>query len=657
MAILLLNIKDIERPLLNLNYEYFRTSLVDKDFYELYLQKNFPFDMEDEMGSIPFYIPELTRKTELDKELMSNAHLRTSYLSFSATRKENRESYYDALTLNRYSKRLDRHIIPNLYDLYDMEARPLEVKYRRATGAAIGGLFNMEFESTADDNFFYEWLRTGSIEEGEITIYQDEEDEQPFNISFRDCFCFSLEEQMCSTGNYPMTIRIRISPAIVQNRSVLTEKNWRITKISKESPRQKPIASSIPLITAVEGTQKSFPGGKASFKVTAYNLLVSDEDRSRIKWAVSIDGRESEGLKQQGEEIELTVKSEWSGKELTIMPYLKTPTESVSVKMKVEQFIIPRILTETDRKAGLDESDNIARDMHFGKATRIDNDWVFEHTTDSYILNQITDAEIRTAIEKDMLLDDATLFERFRELVKYTSSGDLQTHNLLLVDKLQGRKMSRACILEKESYLIKVNDDESRKSEEHSHPILTEAVFEHESTKEFLKIIKDLFAENIGDNNGNINKVDWFNNKIKDDFFEYRPRFSSITDTIKGLRIALNDTWGHRITLTDYKLEDNRYNATLLICIFDHFGLDISDVEKFGSKRNISKIPDLLNDIVDSYTSVTPIFYPYKKAVDSLLEAAAEGFRAWFILQHCKGYKPFVTIMEEDMTLEGRLLI
>ena len=36
-------------------------------------------------------------------------------------------------------------------------------------------------------------------------------------------------------------------------------------------------------------------------------------------------------------------------------------------------------------------------------------------------------------------------------------------------------------------------------------------------------------------------------------------------------------------------------------------------------------------------------------ASDVLFEEAAEGFCAWFILQHMRGYKPFVTMMSKEI--------
>lgn len=36
-------------------------------------------------------------------------------------------------------------------------------------------------------------------------------------------------------------------------------------------------------------------------------------------------------------------------------------------------------------------------------------------------------------------------------------------------------------------------------------------------------------------------------------------------------------------------------------------------------------------------------------------EYIAFGFCAWFILQYLRGYKPFVTVMEKDITLNNTI--
>jgi len=33
----------------------------------------------------------------------------------------------------------------------------------------------------------------------------------------------------------------------------------------------------------------------------------------------------------------------------------------------------------------------------------------------------------------------------------------------------------------------------------------------------------------------------------------------------------------------------------------------------------------------------------------------AQGFCSWFILQHLRGYRPFITIMEKEQTLKFKI--
>jgi hypothetical protein len=39
--------------------------------------------------------------------------------------------------------------------------------------------------------------------------------------------------------------------------------------------------------------------------------------------------------------------------------------------------------------------------------------------------------------------------------------------------------------------------------------------------------------------------------------------------------------------------------------------------------------------------------------IDLLLQEAAGGFCAWFILQYMRGYKPFVRMMRKEIKIEG----
>lgn len=89
------------------------------------------------------------------------------------------------------------------------------------------------------------------------------------------------------------------------------------------------------LVTKVEGKNSANPYEKVTYKVTKYNQdKVSENDKKRIQWAMKIDG-EKQLLKEKGDTLELTMKEEWTGKEIIVMPFLKKATEKVSVKVKV----------------------------------------------------------------------------------------------------------------------------------------------------------------------------------------------------------------------------------------------------------------------------------------------------------------------------------
>jgi hypothetical protein len=85
-----------------------------------------------------------------------------------------------------------------------------------------------------------------------------------------------------------------------------------------------------------------------------------------------------------------------------------------------------------------------------------------------------------------------------------------------------------------------------------------------------------------------------------------------------GLTIAVNDTMAFKVEIKSYDIDSSRkYSATCFVTIYDHFGLDRPDLEK--------------------------IF------------VELEGFRAWYILQHLRGYKPFITVMENEFDITDTL--
>lgn len=78
----------------------------------------------------------------------------------------------------------------------------------------------------------------------------------------------------------------------------------------------------------------------------------------------------------------------------------------------------------------------------------------------------------------------------------------------------------------------------------------------------------------------------------------------------RGETIVLNDIWASEIILRELSFTNNEnYTAKYEVTLWDHFGLNLTDMEK----------------------------------IFNIIPSIGETFVCWFILQHLKGYKPFIT--------------
>ena len=233
-----LSINDEKRQILSLHYEYFHPVYKSEDEYRKTLYKNYPYKFEDKYDLSPYRDYELPvlGNGPLDSHLAYEAKQTVSEIQtggYWSRDKSNREMYYDALTRLRYGKRLDRGIIPNLNHLYDMELRPSEAPGRHWSDIVIGGHFSLLLESTDNDLFFYEWLSTGRLHQGELQVFTGDSGNY-FRIRFWDCYCVGVGEQMSALSACPMLMSLYLSPAIVENRGVKFEKIWKKTEIKRE---------------------------------------------------------------------------------------------------------------------------------------------------------------------------------------------------------------------------------------------------------------------------------------------------------------------------------------------------------------------------------------------------------------------------------------
>lgn len=121
------------------------------------------------------------------------------------------------------------------------------------------------------------------------------------------------------------------------------------------------------LVKAVKGEPETFVGQTLTYEVEHYNTpTVSDEIRSRVKWKVTVDGKE-EPVEQPGTDVlELLAKNEWQGKELCAMAYIKEPSEKIKANTEVRKWEFP-IIIDRYKMPGLNETGtDIADDMAYG---------------------------------------------------------------------------------------------------------------------------------------------------------------------------------------------------------------------------------------------------------------------------------------------------
>lgn len=101
--------------------------------------------------------------------------------------------------------------------------------------------------------------------------------------------------------------------------------------------------------------------------------------------------------------------------------------------------------------------------------------------------------------------------------------------------------------------------------------------------------------------------------------------FSSFSDKIGGLGIAIHQVWSARADISNFSLHCGTriWGCNVHYTLYDHFGLDWADIRKHGDDH----IP---------------------------LPSTGNGFKAWHILQHYRSAKPFITKIDITERLIAR---
>lgn len=566
-----------KRTLLSFNYEYFRPAYIPEKKYLKTLYKNYSYSQDDQYNIMPYYDAELPKLSHqnLDRKLVREAFYQADRASmlYGNNKVCRKQIYYDTLTRLRYDNRLDRTIIPNLNQLYDMETRLSENVSCRFSNKIVGGIFDVTAESTLEDDFFYQWMLQGQMKKGEILVYRYDDD-LPIRISFWDCYCVQLGEQMTSYTSEPMRLKMRLSPAIIVNRRMEPfEKSWKKTELKREPFKAEPIATTYEAyelkITKVEGPLKVLPKSKNVRFLASFNQEnVSAINRARISWEVEVDGKRYP-QEQLGDTLELEIIDAWSGKDIVIIPSLDKSFHDVALKVKVVKFKQSVYFASSVRKPGkVLYGVETAEDMKYG---------------------DITPEELLrkdTSFAKILETDDRKLFANMRDLAS-------------LFSLLSGRENSLAI----------VRNFEANTGKMYSSAYMNECMKKDETFKKFVfnkyGVLENLCKE-LRSTNGNINQINFLH---EGEIRSTSVKFNSYAHYLNGMKISVDGTMAFRVYVDNFELmSQNTFSCELRIHVYDHYGLDWNDVKKFKSVH--------------------------------------DGFSSWYVLQHVRGYKPFLTRME-----------
>jgi len=165
--------------------------------------------------------------------------------------------------------------------------------------------------------------------------------------------------------------------------------------------------------------------------------------------------------------------------------------------------------------------------------------------------------------------------------------------------------------------------------------VLTMYVSNNPNTAKYCSNVEDYIAEQLKQNVADFQKIEdakpYFGNaeeitknrkiKNKDNFTKPIYSYDNLSNVTGGLTISLNDIWAAEVLLKELHTDNDNYKAKYQITLWDHFGLDLPDMEK----------------------------------VFNIIPSIGETFVTWFILQHLRGFKPFITKMTFEREFTGNI--
>ncbi len=337
-------------------------------------------------------------------------------------------------------------------------------------------------------------------------------------------------------------------------------------------------------------------GKSYEYRATAFSRRATESELRGLRWAFKYDDGSiipwpawtARAVVRDGTVvINLAARGDVPERAMRIYAYFREPSEQVSVLANIARAQLP-VVVDRYRKPGRNIADTaIADDMAWGNGTLVPGQSI-------YTEQQIHDLGLLIRIQ--MGQSDAALFRVMREMsTEIFSVGELEGNIQRMIARFQ-----------------------SNTGAEYTDAVLTRHVREHASTQRFCTSLEGEITRRLREAEGAVEAIEDLVYHPEGRSYGH-PRFNTGRDTwAGGLTIAINDVWAYEVQVTAYQRRGANFSATYKVILFDHFGLDLPDV-------------------------------------NGTLYYNLAGFRAWFVLQHLRSYKPFVVRVEFEKSFSGTL--
>lgn len=394
------------------------------------------------------------------------------------------------------------------------------------------------------------------------------------------------------------------------------------------------------LVRKIVGEESAYPFEKIKYQAVEYNTerQVSIAIKEKIQWMIAIRN-EKKVYKNHGDVFFLRIKREWEKAEICVFAYIEEPDNSVCFKTKIKELHFP-IVVDKYKMPGINRDlTNIADDMSYGYGEKtqfiyeklILNKYKeeymkegFNESKHAFFSNDIAQSKnAKSLYSKEQIYGTSykLLTPILRKNIEISTGGltkvfDNLSDDMLIWDFKETASLYFAKGILEENIRRMIDKFSKNEGGVYEHSDLTNAVIANPRTKEYLEKVDQYIKSQMEMKSNKIIELEDFTiyceiNKMeriekKKNFT--RPIYNN--DTFGGLRIALNDIWASEVLITNATLIDENYcEIDYSVILWDHFGLDLPDMEK----------------------------------IFNILPSVCECFVCWFILQHLRGYRPFIT--------------